>query len=884
MESTASLAPAVPGLSLDDCELGVPELLARVVRQSPGAIALRAPGIEFTYDELNRAANRLAQALLNAGVKRGEVVAVGVESPAQLGISLLAVLKAGGVLVFLDLKSPPSRLREILADSGARIVVTDGPGAGPDADSPLAGMEVLSVDSAALAGFSDLDPELLPVSDSLMALYYTSGTTSRPKGICRSQKQAIFEARVFVRAFDIQGHDRLLMPVSFTFGASTRYALGAWLTGAMLCPVAVEVTGLATLVRFAQETRITHLYATPSLFRHFCRAAMEASAGDALHAVLLTGEPVRGSDVQLARDWMGSRPWRLLNSLGSTECGAYCHLLVTPSLRLEDDVLPVGLPVEGKEVLIVDEHRVPLPRGQTGEIAVRSAYLAQGYWKRPDLDAQSFRADPDHAGERIFYTGDLGYQDERGWIRLVGRRDFQIKVRGYRVEPGEIEAILGRHPAIRHAVVLPATSDKGSTILVAYLQRATPGAVPGRREMDRFLLDHLPPYMLPARFLVLDEFPLTERGKIDRNALPHTKAEPLEQSRDRSEVADPLVQELCHIWAGLLGSAPRDIHAGFFESGGDSLLAIHFLARVRARWGMAVPVAIFYQAPTVEAVARWIAAEAVFGPDSAVFPMNDMVDGLPDLYFLPGWMRHTLELRPLARRLSGRFNCFGLELPPGGSTAETIEDLAAHCVRIIATRKPSRPLYLAGFSMGGLMAFEVGRQLSVGGTPVARVFILDTSVNMLRPAPGWPRRRRFLWNALRHPLRAGQRVWEFACHKVLALGGWTSSRRHVDHLMPSNFGPMPHREAASRYVPGKSHLHLTLCITWERRLQLASGDEPWPSCTDQPVRWVQMPVSVHHDLVKPPHDEALAAVIVPDPEPGPGGNGGAARPPDSSPR
>ena len=423
MESTASLAPAVPGFSLDDCGLGIPELFARVVRHSPGAVALKAPGVEFTYAELNRAANRLAHAMLSAGVKRGEVVAVGVESPPQLGICLLAVLKAGAVLVFLDIKSPPNRLRDIVADSGARIVVTDGTGAVLDADSPVAGMEVLSVDAAALSGFPDHDPELLPHPDPLMALYYTSGTTSRPKGICRSQRQAIFEAWAFVRALEIQGHDRLLMPVSFTFGASTRYVLGAWLTGAMLCPVAVEAMGLAALVRFAQEVGITHLYATPSLFRHVSRAAMEASTGDAPHAVLLTGEPVRGSDLQLARAWMGSRPWRLLNSLGSTECGAYCHLLVTPDLRLEDDILPVGVPVEGKEVFIVDEQRIPVPCGQTGEIAVRSAYLAQGYWKRPDLDAQAFRADPDHSDKRIFYTGDLGFQDERGWIRLVGRRD-----------------------------------------------------------------------------------------------------------------------------------------------------------------------------------------------------------------------------------------------------------------------------------------------------------------------------------------------------------------------------------------------------------------------------------------------------------------------------
>lgn len=864
MDSAPGVSLPVTALSLDDCGRGIPEVFERVVRHSPEAIALCAPGIQISYDQLNRRANGLAHALLAAGMQRGEVIAVAVEAPPSLAVCLLGILKAGGVIVFLDHKSPPSRHQEILTDSEARLVVVETSGATPSEDEPPPGAGLARIDLTDLAGHSDRNPETQASPDALMAVYYTSGTTNRPKGICRTQAQGIFEAWLFARTMGLGPHDRMLMPVSFTFGASTRYALGALLTGAMLCPVATETLGLTALVQLANEIRATQFYGTPSLFRHFCQAVAEQGTGHHLRAVTLTGEPVLRSDWLLFRRLMGSRPGVLLNSLGSTECGAYCHLLVTPDAEFTSDILPVGAAVEGKEVFIVDEHRRPVPPGQTGEIAVRSAYLAHGYWNRPDLNRELFETCPEHPGQRTFYTGDLGVQEERGWIRLVGRRDLQLKVRGYRVEPGEIESVLCRHPGVRGAVVLATESPAGPKMLVAYLQPTAEGPALLRRELDHHLLSQLPAYMLPARFWVLDTFPLTARGKIDRRALPNSDARPLERSEDGMDRTDPTLAELRQLWTELLGSPPPDSTTGFFEMGGDSLQAMHLLTRVRTRWGLVLPVAIFYQSPTMEALARWIAAEAVFGPDSALFPMNDHVEGLPELYLAPGWMRNALELSALAQALSGRFNCFGLEFPPGGAAPETIEGLATECVRIIATRNPTRPVYLAGFSLGGLIAYETGRQMSDNGAAVARVFILDSVLSALRPPLGVPRVRRFLANFARYP----RQMIRFLLLKAWQLGGRPAWIKLTGQQDPTStlpeVGPMPQRAAARNFVPRPGNLPLTLALSWERRLQLASEAEPWQRFTRQPVRWVQLPVCSHDDFVAPSNLDALVEVMVAD--------------------
>ena len=862
MDTQAGIATRTGLLGPEDLSSGVATLFERTVKFRPDAPALWVPGTTWTYQELNRRANRLAHALIASGVQRGEVVAVAMESPPSLAVAMLGALKAGTPTVFLDLKSPKSRLKEILMDSGAATLVSDGePPPIHDEDAGTQAQPQI-IDLRRTTDSSEDDPGIPADGRDLMSIFYTSGTTSRPKGICRSQSQATFEAWTFVREMSVTPEDRLLMPVSFTFGASTRYALGALLSGATLCPVTPDTLGMPALVRFAREVRATHYYSTPSLFRHFCKAAASEPGSDSILAVTLTGEPARQTDLQLFRSFIGTRPGIFLNSLGSTECGAYCHLRVTPDMHVPDEILPAGIPLAGKDVFIVDEERHPVRDGETGEIAVRSAYLAQGYWQRPDLNQQAFAIDREGSSLPVFYTGDLGVRNEHGWIRVTGRKDFQLKVRGYRVEPGEIEAVLLGYPGIRAAAVV-AGDASGQKILEAYLQPEPGLADLDRADLDRHLMRHLPSYMLPARYRVLDELPLTERGKVDRRALSSSPFRPLETSKDSSAPASPILEELRLIWSDLLRIQPPRTDSNFFELGGDSVLAIHFLTRVRSRWGLAIPVAVFYQSPTLDSTARWIQAGTTFGPDSAVFPMNDPQDGLPELIFLPGWMRNTLELQPLARGLAGRFNCLGLELPPGEARKESIEELAAYCAGIIRSRKPGKPIFLGGYSLGGLIAYETALQLTNSGVPVAHVFILDSTLSALLPRPGLPRFLRFLRNAVTHPIRSAElllrRSWILIGRPALErlpLGSRTK-------LPPSNFGPMPQREAARMYQPKPSDLHLTVAYSWERRLQIRFPGEHWSRLSPHPVQWRQLDVFHHERLVKPENLPQLLELIHP---------------------
>lgn len=850
-----------------DLLLGIPETFERVVAAHPEVVALLTPEKRLTYDALNRQANRLANTLLAQEIRPGDVVAVGLEDPTLLAASLLGVLKAGGAVVLPDPKSPPARIREILSDSGARWLVTAGGQA-----TVFESLEHSAVDGLRhLRAEEDLDsapdtnPGLEVPQDSPMVLCYTSGTSGKPKGIRRSLRQGLFEVGTYLRDVRVCPGDRLLMGMSFTYGASTRFVLSALLSGATLCVAPPEGLGMDGVIRFARASGVTHFYTTPSMFRHFCRAVGDQEAPEALRVVTLVAEPLRRSDLNLFRRLMGARDGVLFNSLGSTECGVYCQLRVEPGMTFDEDLLPAGPPVAGKYVFIVDEDRRPLPDGTPGEIAVSSPYLDQIFWKRPDLNQQLLIPNPDRPGERIYYTGDLGVRGDRGWIRILGRRDFQVKIRGYRVEPGEIESILCRHPGIRGAVVLATSPPEGQRMLIAYLQRNPDAAPVSRRDLDRHLLDHLPAYMVPARFLEVDEFPLTARGKVDRRALPGISTRPWESPASGvSDTDDLVVKEVAQIWAGLLGAEPPHSGAGFFEMGGDSILAMHFLTRVRARWGFALPVAVFYQTPTVDAVVRWIAAGGHFGPESAVFPMNPHTAGCPTLIFLPGWIRNTLELQFLARELAGHVNCLGVELPPGGETPETIEELSTYCARIIRSRGTEGPLYLGGFSLGGILAYETGRQLAEAGHVPERILILDTVVPTMRPRPGFPRALRILRNLGVHPWYTLERIVRRSWIRLAQPAWRVVTRTQANALPPSNFGPMPQRAATYAYRPRPSALDLTVVLTWDRRLQLARPEEPWDRLTSRPVRWIQSSVRDHYRLVKPEHVASLAAMLMSD--------------------
>ncbi|MBN8247482.1 MAG: amino acid adenylation domain-containing protein, partial [Verrucomicrobia bacterium] len=592
--------------------------------------------------------------LIADGLVPGEVVGIAVASPPALAVALLGVLKAGGIAVFLDLKSPPARLADIVTEAGVHRLVGD-----ESTPAGVAARPLHTLDLRHVAGHPEGNPGLPIPPGALMALYYTSGTTGRPRGICRSHRQGLYEAWLYGSSMEVTPEDRLLMPVSFTFGASTRYVLGAWLSGATLCPVLPEDLGATGILRFARDIRATHFYATPSLFRHCCAALDAAPPLESLRAVTLTGEAARRGDVEGFLRVMGGRPGRLLNSLGSTECGAYCHLVVTPEMRLSGDILPNGHPVPGKEVLIVDAQRRPVPDGESGEIAVRSRYLTPGYWRRPDLDADRLVVDAADPELRTFHTGDLGRREPDGGIRVLGRQDQQLKVRGYRVEAGEIEAALDAHPAVRGAVVLAADPAAASAALVAHLLLHPDVAVPDAAALNRHLLARLPSYMVPSQYRVLEDFPLTERNKTDRRAVARM---PWRALTDRSSAAaagtpatvrdSALEKELHALWSSVLAApdADPDPHRNFFASGGTSLQAQALLAGVQRRFGAAHRLTEFLAEPTVAGLARLV-AQASAGPADGPTPAAGSGDPPPTPATdeqIHLWISHEIAADPAA--------------------------------------------------------------------------------------------------------------------------------------------------------------------------------------------------------------------------------------------
>jgi acyl-coenzyme A synthetase/AMP-(fatty) acid ligase/acyl carrier protein len=341
-----------------------------------------------------------------------------------------------------------------------------------------------------------------------------------------------------------------------------------------------------------------------SLFRNFSRTLNGTEKFPQVRLVKLGSEPVGRADAELYKRHF-SPGCILVNWLACTEAGNIAHSFIDKKTEITEDVVPVGYAVEDKEVLLLDDNGKQVGFNQIGEIAVKSRYLSPGYWRRPDLTQAKFLPDPKGGDERIYLTGDLGRMHPDGCLEYMGRKDFQVKVRGYRIEAAEIEKALLQLPAIREAVVVAAEDKSGDRRLIAYLVlNSYPAA--SVSELRSFLKNSLPTYMVPSAFVFLDALPLAPNGKVDRRALPDPG-----QSRPELDMSlvlprTPVEQELAKIWAGVLDKECVGIHDNFFDLGGDSLLAVKIISRVRDLWNVDLPLKMLFEKPTIAELAEAI--------------------------------------------------------------------------------------------------------------------------------------------------------------------------------------------------------------------------------------------------------------------------------------
>ena len=665
-------------------DVTVHQLFEAQAERTPDAVAVASEEGQLTYDELNRRANQLAHYLRKRGVGPETLVGLCVERSPEMMVGLLGVLKAGGAYVPLDPTYPQERLAFMLEDSNTSVLLTqshllDRLGTKHNRQSAIGNRQFvicLDTDWPLIAQEPDTNPEDGATPDHLAYVIYTSGSTGVPKGVTVPHRALANHALTMREVFDLTPGDRLLQFISLSFDASAEEFFPTLLSGAtlVLSPPGMALTG-ADFLRFCEQQEITILH-LPVPFWHQWVDDLVADGLPVrvpLKMLLVGGE---SPAVNRLATWSGlvGRPIRFLNAYGPTEATVTTTFYET---RCDEEAIadlsrvPIGRPIANVQVYLLDEQQRPVPVGVPGELYIGGVGVARGYLNRPDLTAERFIPDP-FSGEpeaRLYRTGDLARYLPDGNIEFLGRVDYQVKVRGFRVELEEIEAVLSQHPAVRQAVVLAREDEPGEKQLVAYVvpegeARLDVGVLRG------YLKKKLPAYMVPSAYVVLDALPLLPSGKVDRRALPAPEGARLEPETAYVAPRTPVEEVLAELWARTLGVERVGIHDDFFELGGHSLLATRLVSRLRQTFQVEIPLRDLFETPTVAGLAERVevALRADIGLEAPPIEPIPRDRELPlsfaqqRLWFLdqlaPGNLFYNI---PMAVRLTGRLDVEALE-------------------------------------------------------------------------------------------------------------------------------------------------------------------------------------------------------------------------------
>ncbi|HEX4959375.1 MAG TPA: non-ribosomal peptide synthase/polyketide synthase, partial [Thermoanaerobaculia bacterium] len=572
------------------------------VEKNPQAIGLDFPGVAITYHELGARSARLAHELRILGVGRGSRVGVCFDRSPELIVSMLAVIEAGAAYVPLDPSYPSERLGWMLEDSGVSVVVAR------EADSKaLPGLAVETIlldrDAAKIAAHRTEPAVVETWADDLAYVMYTSGSTGRPKGTAIPQRAIV--RLLFETDYVKLGPDERIAHLSnVSFDAATFEVWGALLHGGTVVGIDREAAlSPQALAAEIEERGVTTMFITTALFNQLVREAPQGLTG--LRNLLFGGE---ACDPRLVRQGLekGS-PQRLLHVYGPTESTTFATWHQVTALPASASTVPIGKPLANTTAFVMDGGLRPVPVGVPGELLLGGDGLAQGYWRRPELTAERFIASPfGPAGSRLYRTGDLVRWLPGGALEFLGRIDQQVKLRGFRIEPGEIEAALAAHPVVSAAVVKvwePVPGDRRLAVWVV----GKDGNAPDGKALRAFLEERLPAYMVPSAFVALPDLPLTPNGKVDRRALPDPVATDL---GSEAGVAPRTAEEeiLAGIWCEVLGAAGVGIHDDFFALGGHSLLATQVQSRAREAFAVELPLRSLFERPTVAALAAEVVA------------------------------------------------------------------------------------------------------------------------------------------------------------------------------------------------------------------------------------------------------------------------------------
>ena len=852
-EDRKTLESASPGPRIEFTEAPAQALIERRIQEQPEAPALVRAGRTLSYRELGKMAGRMAAHVAALGGTGGVVAVLLPPSPEIVGV-MLGVLRAGGAFFLLHPESPVEERAAMLRRLGVALAIVDD--ALVEETREVVAHVCRFAQCAATDAVPDAPPEIHP--HDLAYLVHTSGSTGDKKFVEVEHRSLANALAALVHLYAIGPGDRRIsrgLPGNDFFVAEVLVPLAAGAT--VVFPTRSGALSLADFLGELRRERIT-VTGLPASYWHEWVRAMDESQPVALPPELrLVISGMEKIDPRLLEKWrrvVGPRV-RWLNVYGPAET-----TLVATAYELGNEPagdpahVSIGRPIGNTAVQVLDRRLRRLPVGVCGEIGIAGPGVARGYRGDEDTTRRKFVTDPCATApefSRLYRTGDYGYVGGDGQLYFVGRRDRQIKIRGHRVELGEIEAVLERHDRVRQAVVT-AEGDEGHQRLVAHL---VPAGLLDTQVLRAWLRPRLAAHLRPADFVVLERMPMMPTGKIDRRALsakiPRRSAEP-EGSAGATDLEDALIA----LWEELLGHRGVGRADSFFELGGNSLLAVRLLSRVEKDFAAAISLHDLFTHPTIEALARRISSGAPQAGFSALLRLNACASGRP-LFIAHGWGGRVFDYVEFARRLHDTRPVYGLQAVEyaGQDRHRTLAQMAAHYADEISREQPSGPCDLLGYSLGGMVAYATACELAHRGHEVGTLFIIDTTPSNL---PKWVRSR-VVAVELAH--RLGQHVATLLRTPARSLPDFIRARRRgLQNLVGSR--PIPpnysdyYAVLGTEFVPQPARFDLRLFTSGQ---DSSSMRDAWMYLTRRRVRMIPLKTG-HFEVFAPENlDDFLAA-------------------------
>ena len=739
--------------------------LSESVERAPDATALVGLSESFSYNQLDKKINQLANFLQQKGVEKGDLVGVQLRRSPDAIIAFLAILKAGAAYVPIDPGYPQSRRSYILSDSQAKLLLTDDVTiCNALCDNKALGEKavLMAAQRKAIAKCETTAPNVEIGPDDIAYVIYTSGTTGNPKGVMVRHEGLVNHAVAMARAFEMTPADRMLQFSSISFDIIVEELYPTLISGAALVlrPDAIA-SSLSDFIAFTQAQSITILD-LPTAFWHElvgglsqALSARPLTLPKSIRLVIVGGEKASRAIYAQWYGIVGEYP-RWLNTYGPTE--------TTVSATLYDPVregfdlsreLPIGRAIENVQTYVLNEHLAPVEAGETGELFIGGPGLAKGYLNKPEKTAAAFVPCPDSLiGEaqqpspekRLYKTGDIVRQLPDGNLEFVGRVDHQVKIRGFRIELSEISNCLEKHPQVQQQIVVVRENEgdekeqTGEKQLVAYIvpqSNASSDAVSGGEDSSLdieaikvFLAEQLPHYAVPSAFVVLAKLPTTANGKIDRKALPAPNVEQRDYAAPKTDVEKTLTK----LWATVLSLNKVGVNDNFFELGGSSLKAIRLFSLIEQELNQKLPLTALLQAPTPAQLAVTLSDQGDSAALWDVLVPLQIKGNKPPLFFLHAVGPSILNYKNLLPYFDDDQVVYALQtkgLDEKQPLLERMEQMASEYIDEIKKVQPEGPYHLVGHSFGGLMAFEMAQQLQRRGEKVGLLGLFDSSTPAL---------------------------------------------------------------------------------------------------------------------------------------------------------